>query len=109
DLVLAVGEGRELPVQPLQRLLVEVVAQLAVTPLQGVAARMLPEHEGRARYADLFRAHDLVGQAVLHHAVLVDARLVRKRVAADPGLVGPWEAAGAVRRQPPPPERLLRI
>ena len=43
--------------------------------------------------------HDLVGLAVLEHAVLVDARLVREGVGADHGLVGLHRVAGDGRDQ----------
>src|SRR5207245_6617964 len=59
--------------------------------------------------AGLFWAHDLVRQAVLHHAVLMDAGLVRKRVAADHGLVGRGEDAREVRQQLARAEDLPRV
>ena len=48
---------------------------------------MLAEHQRRLRDADFFGPHDLVGAAILQHAVLVDAGFVRERVAADDRLV----------------------
>ena len=74
DLALAVGQGGELAVDLGQLLLGQLVAQLAVAPLQRVAARVLAQHQGRARDAHHLGPDDLVGQPVLQHAVLVDAR-----------------------------------
>jgi hypothetical protein len=53
------------------------------------AARELAQHDLAAdRVADQHRVEHLVGLAVLEHAVLMDARGVAKRIAADHGLVG---------------------
>ena len=55
---------------------------------QRVAAGVLAEHDRVGLEPDGRRVHDLVRRALLQHAVLVDARLVRERVAADDRLVG---------------------
>mmetsp|Transcript_6382 Transcript_6382/g.20062 ORF Transcript_6382/g.20062 Transcript_6382/m.20062 type:complete len:240 (-) Transcript_6382:911-1630(-) len=55
--------------------------------LEGGLARVLAQDE-RGVGADALGRHDLVGGRVLEHAVLVDARLVRKGVRADDRLVG---------------------
>ena len=55
--------------------------------LHGVAARMLAEHQRRLRHADVGGAHDLVGAAILQHAVLMNPRFMREGVAADDGFV----------------------
>ena len=52
-----------------------------------MTTRVLAEHDLRGFLADGGRVDDLVGLAVLHHAVLVDARLVLERVPADDRLV----------------------
>src|SRR2546422_7586087 len=53
-----------------------------------MSARVLAQHQARARDPHLFRADDLVREPVLQHAVLVDPRFVGEGVAADHGLVG---------------------
>ena len=57
-------------------------------------AAVLAEHQLAFGDADAVRVHDLVGLAVLQHAVLVDARLVREGVAPDDRLVGLHRIAG---------------
>src|SRR5437868_87577 len=59
--------------------------------------------------ADRLRSHDLVREAVLHHAVLVDPRLVREGVATDERLVGLREDARHVRQQPAGAIQLARL
>ena len=54
---------------------------------QGMPAGVLAEHQIGLADAHVFGAHDLVGLVVLEHAVLVDARLVRKSVRAYDGFV----------------------
>ena len=99
DLALAVGQGGELPIDLRELQLAQVVAQLAVASLERVAARVLAEHERRARDPDHLGPDDLVGQPVLQHAVLMDAGLVGEGVPADDRLVGLREAAGEVGKQ----------
>ena len=48
---------------------------------------MFAEHERICRHADGFRRHDLIAERIVNHAMLVNARFVRKRVAADNSLV----------------------
>ncbi len=48
-----------------------------------VAARVLAEHEGRLRHADVFGSHDFVRAPILQHAVLMNTGFVRERVASD--------------------------
>ena len=78
----------------IELLAVERDAELFAAALHGVAARVLAEDERRLRHADFFRPHDLVGPAILQHAVLVDAGFVRERIAADDRLVGLHVLAG---------------
>ena len=61
---------------------------------------MLAQHQLRLRQADVLGVHDLVGGALLEHAVLVDAGLVGEGVLADDGLVALHLHAGDVRHQP---------
>src|SRR5687767_13723243 len=49
--------------------------------------RVLAQDQRIPGRPDVFRLHDLVGAAILQDPVLVDARFMSKRVAADDGLV----------------------
>src|SRR6266702_5188691 len=89
-------QRRELVVQLPKRGVVHLVTELAVAPFQRVSARVLAQHQARARDPHLFGADDLVREAVLQHAVLVDPRFVSEGVAADHGLVGLWKDADHV-------------
>ena len=60
---------------------------------------MLAEHDRVGVEPDGRRVHDLVGRALLEHAVLVDAGLVRERVAPDDRLVRLHRVAGQARDQ----------
>src|SRR4029079_7540252 len=62
-------------------------AEIGTAALHRVAARVLAEHEWIPGRAHVLGAHDLVGPAILQHAVLVDPSLVRERVAPDDSLV----------------------
>ena len=66
---------------------VDLEAQLLERVAQGVAAGVLAEHERVRLEPDRGGVHDLVGGALLQHAVLVDAGLVREGVAAHDRLV----------------------
>ena len=56
--------------------------------LEGAAAGVLAEDEGAfARCADGLGRHDLVGERVDHHAVLVNAGGMGEGIGADDGLV----------------------
>ena len=88
DLALLVGELLEARERGIERVLVgQVDAELGEPRLERVAPGELAEHQLVGAPADVLGAHDLVGLAVLEHAVLVDARLVRERVGADDRLV----------------------
>jgi hypothetical protein len=99
DLPLPVRQGGEAAVHLGELQVGELVAQLAVAPLQRVTPGVLAEHQRRAGNADHLRPDDLVGEAVLEHPVLMDARLVGEGVAAHDGLVGLGEDAGEVRQE----------
>ena len=58
---------------------------------------------------DVLGPHDLVGRALLEHAVLMDAGLVGERVAADDRLVALHLHAGDVRHQPAGGHQPLRV
>ena len=99
ELVVQLGEGR----------LVELVSELLIAPLQRVPAGVLTEHQRGARHADLLRSDDLVRQAVLQQAVLVDARFVRECIAAHDRLVRLGEDADDVGQELAGAEDLLRV
>ena len=61
---------------------------------------MLAQHQVGPRHADVFGPHDLVGRAILEHAVLVDAGLVGEGVAADDRLVALHGQPGDRREHP---------
>ena len=88
DLLLRVGQRDRLAVDRVERLALELVAELLELALQAAPARQLADRQLAAGQPDRLRGHDLVGQRVLDHAVLVDAGLVREGVAADDRLVG---------------------
>ena len=95
-LLLHVRQGDRRPVDAVERLALEVVTELLELALQAAPARELADRQPRAREADRLRRHDLVRQRVLEHAVLVDARFVRERVASDDRLVRLDREAGQV-------------
>jgi hypothetical protein len=55
---------------------------------------VLAQHQLGLAHTDRRRIHDLVGGPLAQHAVLVDARFVRERVAADDRLVELHGVAG---------------
>ena len=85
--LLLVGQSLEAGKHLVELGLARLMAEIGQALAQRVAAGMLAEHELGAREADVLGPHDLVGLAMLEHAVLVDAGLVRERVVADDGLV----------------------
>src|SRR5436305_1761446 len=84
---------------PLELRLVQMIAKVDDALAQGVPAGMLAEHEVGLRQADVLGVHDLISRALLEHAVLVDARLVREGVLADDRLVALDLDAGDVRHE----------
>ncbi len=66
---------------------------------QALAPGQLADRELAAAEPDRLRGHDLVGQRILDHAVLVDPGLVRECVAADDRLVGLDREPGQVADQ----------
>mmetsp|Transcript_11203 Transcript_11203/g.28731 ORF Transcript_11203/g.28731 Transcript_11203/m.28731 type:complete len:415 (+) Transcript_11203:471-1715(+) len=90
DALLLVRQNLEAGEHGVQLLLHERVAQLREAAAQRVASAVLAKGEAdavRALKADRLRRHDLVRLAVLQHAILVDARLVREGVGAHDRLV----------------------
>ncbi len=68
-------------------LALEFDADLLQPLLEGAAPGELAEHDPVGRPADVLGGHDLVGLARLQHAVLVNARGMRKGVRPDHRLV----------------------
>ena len=104
DLLLGVGQLDRLAIDRVERLALEVVAELLELALEAAPAGQLADRQLAAGQPDRLRRHDLVGQRVLDHAVLVDARLVGEGVAADDRLVGldgePGQVADQAARPP---------
>ena len=105
DLALAVGQLLEAHEGPLEVLVVEAVAEGRETLTESVAPAQLAEHQAGAG-PDLLRLHDLEGPAVLEHAVLVDAGLMGKGIAAHHRLVGLDEHAAQLGDEPGGAEEL---
>ena len=80
-----------------ERVALDLEAELRQRVAQRVAARVLAEHDLVRLEPDLGRVHDLVGRALLEHAVLVDPGLVGEGVAPDDRLVGLHRVAGEAR------------
>ena len=108
DVLLGVGERHDLAVDGVEGRPLDVVTELAQLALESAAAGELADGERGPGQADRLRGHDLVGQRVLEHAVLVDARLVGEGVAADDRLVGLDDEAGQVADQAAGGRDLLR-
>jgi hypothetical protein len=63
------------------------VAEFFETLANGVTAGVFAEDELGVARANGFGSHDLVGEGIGHHAVLVDARLVGEGITLyDPGV-----------------------
>ena len=88
DGFLAVGELGEAGVDLVELGPGERVAEFGEAMLEGAAAGVFAENDVVGGDADGLGRHDLVGERVGEHAVLVDAGLVREGVGADDGLVG---------------------
>ena len=99
DLDLLVGELLEAHERRVERVALHVDAHLLERVVERVAAGVLAQHDLRGFLADRRRVDHFVGLAVGEHAVLVDAGLVRERVAADDGLVVLHVVAGEARHQ----------
>ena len=95
NLPLLVGELLEPGERVVQRFIgAEIDAELGQLRLERIAARQLAQRELVRVPAHVLRAHDLVGFAVLEHAVLVNAGLVRERIRADDRFVRLHREAG---------------
>ena len=71
---------------------------------------MLAQHQIRSRHhSHIFRAHDFIGLAVLQHAVLMNARLVRECVCTHDRLVALHHHARQLAHQAARRKQLLRL
>src|SRR6185369_8917515 len=95
DGLLLVGQALEALESGFQRFTFQRVTELFQAHGEGVAARVLAHDEQRFARADRLGTHDFVGAGVFEHAVLVNARFVRKGVGADDRLVRLHDHAGA--------------
>ena len=77
----------------------EGVAQLSQARPEGVPAGVFSQHQTAAVGADIFGTHDLVGQVILQHAILVDAGFVGKSIRANDGFIRLDDNAGVVADQ----------
>ena len=100
DLLLLVGDLLEPLERLVQRVALDLEAELGERVAQRVAPGVLSENDRVRLQADLARVHDLVGGALLEHAVLVDAGLVGEGVSADDGLVRLHRISGEPRDHP---------
>src|ERR1700687_5178457 len=73
DLNLAICQILEPCERATECFLVEREAHLFERFAERVPAGMLPENDLSALDSEIFRAHDLVGESVLNHAVLMNA------------------------------------
>ena len=85
-------------------------AERLAARLHGMASRVATEDEARgSRLPDVLGPHDFIGARVLQHAVLMDAGLVRERVAPDDRLVGLHRLVGDLSEQLARREQLGRV
>src|SRR5271157_1347451 len=87
-LLAVVGHRDETMVKAVQLLLREIVTQVLGALVERVPAAVFAQHQPAFGHAHRARVDDLVSGLLLEVAVLVDAGLVRQRVAAHDGLVG---------------------
>ena len=87
DILFAVGQDLELLEQAANLIVIQLKPERAGPVGQRCPATMLAQHQVGLVETDILRPHDLVGGRFLEHPVLVDARLVGKRVATDDRLV----------------------
>ncbi len=109
DEFLLVGQLLELVVDALFLVVLHGEAHPRQPRKQRVAAGVLAQHQLGPGDADVFRRHDLVGRALLHDAVLVNAGFVGEGVRADDGLVPLDDHAGHLADQTAGAVQLARV
>src|SRR5882672_67826 len=97
--LLAIGERLEFLEHAIELHFIEFETEFLNALAKSMPATVFAEHEMGARKAHVLRPHDLVGRAVLQHAVLMDAGFVRKRIFTNHRLVARDRHAGDVRYQ----------
>ena len=107
--LLAVGDLLEALERGVQRLAVDPNAEVLQRLAQRMAPGMLAQHDRVGLQADRRRIHDLVGRAVLQHAVLMDPGLVGEGVAAHDRLVRLNRIPREPRDEPARAGNLLRV
>ena len=109
DLLLLVRDRLEALERLVQRAALDLEAELLQGVLECMAAGVLAQDDRVRLEADLGRVHDLVGGALLEHAVLVDAGLVGERVPPNNSLVRRNGVAGQAGDQPAGARQLARV
>jgi len=94
-----IGEADKAAIDVVERATIELVAELFAADGECMTAGVLAQHEFGVGHADGFRSHDLVGQGIFQHAILMDAGFVREGVASDNGFVGLDGDAGDLAEQ----------
>ena len=97
DLALAIGKRLEPRKHFVQLCLVELISHVDQRLAQRVSPGVLPQHQFTLHQSYALGVHDLVGERVGEHSVLMDTGLMREGITPDHGLVGldvvPGEAA----------------
>src|SRR5258706_9777718 len=88
DVLDLIGEPDEADIDVVEGAAVELIAELFASDGKRVTSGVLAQHEFGVRHADRLRSHDLVGQRIFQHAILMDAGFVGEGVASDDGFVG---------------------
>jgi hypothetical protein len=96
DGFLAIGELSEAVVDLVELFASKGVAEFFETVCKGAAAAVFAENEISVGYAYGGGRHDLVGEWVGHHSMLVDAGLVSEGVGSDYCFVGSCAEANAL-------------
>ena len=87
DFLLLVGKVQEVLIDLVERVALKLVAELLEAMLQCRVPAACGKDDLALACSDVCRVDDLVGVALLKHAVLMDARGVSKRISADDGFV----------------------
>src|SRR3954469_10941997 len=82
-----IRENHEAAVDFIELPAFEVITKLFATQTQRMPPRMLTQYQFRVRHTYRLRRHDFVRQAILEHAILMNAGLVRESIASDDGFV----------------------
>ena len=100
DLPFAIGQFLEAHEGIVEIFAIEAVAELLEAGAEGTAAGELAQGDAVVAQADGAGINDLVGETVLEHAILVNARFVGKGIGPHDRLIGLHRHAGEIRHQP---------